>query len=198
MPRREPPLSKVPAPLAVAAGLHGALLLARARPWGLLLFESTPAGAARSFLAIAFCLPVYLAMRLLDGGFSAAIARPLAAEVIGFALAWFGFALVSFHIAATLGRESLWPRFLCAWNWSNVVQYGVMLLASLPGQFLDLPPMAAQVLAIAALGYALWVEWYATRLALQIPGLGATAFVLTDMAIGLMVSGLIRRMAIGA
>jgi hypothetical protein len=198
MPRRERPLSNVPPPLAILAGLHGAFLLARARPWGLLLFESTPTGAARSFIAIAFCLPAYLVMRLMDGGFPADFARPLAAELIGFALAWFGFALVSFHIAATLGRESLWPRFLCAWNWSNVVQYGVMLLASIPGPVFGLPDALAQALGLAALGYALWVEWYVTRISLEIPGLGATAFVLTDMAIGLMVSGLIRRMAIGA
>lgn len=198
MPRRESPLSNLPVPLAVAAGLKGALLIARARPWGLLLFEASPKGAARSFLAIAFCLPAYLAMRLVDGGFPEDFARPLAADVIGFALAWFGFALVSFHIAGTLGREALWPRFLCAWNWSNVVQYSVMLLASLPGALFDLPPVAGQALALAAMGYALWVEWYVTRLSLQVPGLGATAFVLTDMAIGLMVSGLIRRMAIGA
>lgn len=198
MPGRERPLSNVPAPIALLAGLHGAVLLARARPWGLLLFESTPRGAARSFVAVAFCLPAYLAIRLLDSGYPADFGRPLAAEIIGFALAWAGYALVSFHIAASLGRESLWPRFLCAWNWSNVVQYGVMLLASVPGPLFGLPAAVGQTIGLIALGYVLWVEWYATRIALQIPGMGATAFVLTDMALGLMVSGLIRRLAAGA
>ena len=53
-----------------ATALHGAFLLARGRPDGLLLIVAPPeaemAVAARSFWAIALCLPAFLCLHLLD------------------------------------------------------------------------------------------------------------------------------------
>lgn len=193
-------LSNVPPSLAVAAGLHGAFLLARARPWGLLLFETSPLGAGRSFIAMLFCLPAYLGLRLLDPTEVMARADPmraLAADLIGFAIAWLGFAVISFHLAEALGRVHHWPRFLAVWNWTNVVQYAAMAAVVALGSVVGLPRAVSQTLELVVLGYVFWVEWYATRLALNLPGMGAAAFVLVDLAIGLMVSGLIPRLALG-
>lgn len=199
MPGRERPLSNVPTPIAIAAGLKGAFLLARARPWGLLLFESSPSGAARSFVSMLFCLPAYLVLQRLDSGGAAPAdpVRALAATLIGFAVAWLGFAAMSYSLAAALGRTHHWPRFLSAWNWANVVQYAAMVALVVPASVLGLPDPAAQALSLLALGYALWVEWYVTRLALAVPGLAAAAFVMVDMAIGLMVSGVMIRLSLG-
>lgn len=199
MPGRERPLSNVPTPIAIAAGLHGAFLLARARPWGLLLFETTPSGAARSFVAMLVCLPAYLGLQLLDSGGAvpADPLRALAATIIGFVVAWLGFATISFSLAAAIGRAHHWPRFLSAWNWSNVVQYAAMVLLVVPASLLGLPEPVAQTLSLVALGYALWVEWYVTKLALDLPGPGAAAFVMVDLAIGLMVGGLIPQLSLG-
>lgn len=190
----------MPAPVAIAAGLHGAFLLARARPWGLLLFEDTPAGVARSFVAMAFCLPAYLTMQWLDEGPGTLAVDPLravVAQVIGFGVAWLAFAAISHQLAEALGRGSLWLRFLAAWNWSNVVQYAAMVVAWAAPALLGLPTAVSQVVGLVALGYALWVEWYVTRLALQLPGMGAAAIVLIDLAIGLMTAGFIQRLAMG-
>jgi len=200
MPAGARPLSNVPPPIAIAAGLHGAFLLARGRPWGLLLFETSPAGAARSFIAMLFCLPAYLGLRLLDWTDGAAPDDPLRAlvvDLIGFAVAWLGYAALSFSLAEALGRAHHWPRFLCAWNWSNVVQYTAMVLLVAPGALLGLPQPIPQALGLIALGYALWVEWYVTRLALELPAMGAAALVVVDLAIGLMIGGLIARLGAG-
>ncbi len=145
------------------------------------------------------CLPAYLGLQLLDAGGAvpADPLRALAAMIIGFAVAWLGFATLSFSLAAALGRTHHWPRFLSAWNWSNVVQYAAMVLLVVPASVLGLPDPVTQALSLVALGYALWVEWYVTRLALELPGLGAAAFVMVDLAIGLMIGGLVPQLSLG-
>ena len=50
---------------AVANGVQGALLLARGRVDGLRYVEADMAGAARSFWAMAICLPAFVCLRLL-------------------------------------------------------------------------------------------------------------------------------------
>ncbi len=178
----------------IAAGLHGAFLLARGRAEGLAFIEATPAGAARSFWAAAICLPGYLALRLFDwaaGGLpsGAGPGRALLVELIGYVCTWAGFALASRPLAAAMGRIGAWPRFLAAWNWTAVVQTLVMLAVTLPAM-LGLPAPLADALGLVALGYALWLEWAVARAALGIGAVPALAFILLDLAIGLFLLGL--------
>lgn len=179
--------------LVAAAGLAGAVLLGRGRAEGLALMEDTPEGAWRSFFAAFICLPAFLAMRFFawasqggPGGFG----RALAAELIGYVIAWTGFALLSLGMASTWGRTAQWPRFLCAWNWTNVVQYAVVLAMAIPGA-LGLPTLPAQALTLAGLGYALWLEWFVARQALGVGGGQAAALVGLDLALALFIGGLI-------
>jgi hypothetical protein len=95
-----------------------------------------------------------------------------------------------------MGRRVLWPRFIAAWNWVNLVQYGVVALLSLPG-LLGLPAMVADTLALMGLGYAMWLQWFATRLALGLAGPRAAVFVALDLALSLFLSGLAAKLALG-
>lgn len=144
------------------------------------------------------CLPAYLALRLSAYAVWPAASSParlLLLEALGFVTAWLGFALASRRMAQFLGREAQWLRFLAAWNWSNVVQYGVLLAATLLPAALGVPAAVTQALVLAALGYAIWLEWYVTRLALALPGIGAAAMVLLDISIGLAVGSVVERLA---
>jgi hypothetical protein len=183
----------------IAAGLQGALMLARGRAGGLLLIESTPAGAARSFWAAAICLPAFLALRFLgwsEIGLPGGLLRPLMAELLGYVAAWAFFALASQPLAAAWGRGALWPRFLAAWNWSNVVQYLVLLAVMAPGT-LGLPELLAQGLGLAGLGYAIWIEWYVVRVSLEVSGGRAAGMVALDLMIGLFLGSLVQRLSYG-
>ncbi len=190
-----PPLSGV-----IAAGLQGALLLARGRPEGMAGFETTPAGALRSFWAAALCLPAFLALKLLAWGIGGApsqgVLKPLVAELISYVCAWVGFALASQPVAQAAGRMALWPRFIAAWNWGNVVQYLVLLAMTVPS-LLGVPPMVAHGLGLAGFGYALWLEWFIARAALQVGGGVAFAFVVIDLAIGIFLGGFTARLTGG-
>ncbi len=176
----------------VGAGLHAALLLARGRADGLALLSPPPdeamATAARSFWAAALCLPAFICLHLLDWSQTAAPvppARGFAMDLLGYAVGWAGFALISRSIAMQLGRGALWPRFVAVWNWCNVVQYLMLVAAGLP-VLLGMPDWISQTAWLIAMGWALWLEWFATRLALDIPGLPAAGLVALDVMIGLV------------
>ncbi len=164
-------------------------MLARGRPEGLYFFDGSSPETARSFLAAAICWPLFFILGLLTG----ANEGPLEwlVEAVGYIVGWAGFALASQFMTKMAGREAAWPKFIAAWNWSNIPQYAALVLLSAPG--VVLPSGIMQGLALIAVGYALWLEWFVTKNALGIPGPSAVMFVLLDVAIGLFVQGIVGR-----
>jgi hypothetical protein len=160
--------------------------------------ESTPEGAWRSFAAALVCLPAFLAIRVFAWGETGVppggVARSLAAELIGYTIAWVAFALVSLPLANVWGRTAAWPRFICAWNWTNVVQYLLLLALAIPGA-LGLPPAVSQVLTLIGVFYAVWLEFFVARLALGVEAPRAALVVVLDLVLGLFLSGLIQRLS---
>jgi hypothetical protein len=184
----------------IVAGLAGALLLARGRAEGLSLVESSPAGAWRSFVAALICLPALLGIRFFSwaafGTPAGGMPRALIAELTAYAIAWVGFALLSLPLAQGWGREASWPRFIAAWNWTNMVQYALMLVLTVPAA-LGLPPVVTQALTLGGIGYAFWLEWFVARHALGVAGGRAAALVGLDLALGLFLAGMIRNLSGG-
>ncbi len=120
----------------LANGLHGACLLALGRAEGLRYVEWDLRGAARSFWAAALCLPGLLCLRLMDWAASGAPTHPgewLLRDLLAYTIGWAGYAVLSQFVAGKIGRERHWPRFIAAWNWCNVAQYGLLMLGTLPG-----------------------------------------------------------------
>lgn len=167
-------------------------MLARGRADGIALMPLSAQGAAFSFWAAVLCLPLFLVLRLLLGE-APLTPRLVAAELVGFAVGWAGYALATLPLAASLGREALWPRFLAAWNWVSLVQYGMIVLLSLVVG--ALPGWLGQGVQLAGLGYALWLQWFATGLALQLTGRHAAGFVLLDLLVGMLISSVVTGLA---
>jgi hypothetical protein len=63
------------------------------------------------------------------------------------------------------------------------------MLAALVPVGLGLPTWVDETVWLVALGWALWLEWFATRAALAISGWPAAGLVALDLAIGLVVQG---------
>lgn len=169
-------------------GLRAALLLARGRADGAVLMvaerpDEQIVRARHSFLAMALCVPIYLAIHLFDGPDIGPITpRGLASLVLG----WLGYAVLSHVQASSIGRAALWPRFLVLWNWCNLVQYLLLAVAMVP-DLLGAPPVLVQTVWLAAMGWALWLQWSATRLALALPGAPAAVLVIADVLLGVAV-----------
>jgi len=174
----------------VASGLQAALLLARGRSDGLRQLDTDLGAAARSFRAAWVALPAFVALQLIawaDGGVPALPGSALAFDLLTYVIGWVGFALLSREVAAALGREASWTRFIIVWNWCNVVQYALLLAAELPG-LLGAPDWLAQAFWIVGLCWSLWLEWLAARLTLQVSSLVAAGLVGLDIAIGLLLA----------
>ena len=178
-------------------GLRAALLLARGRPEGAFLVSIEPpeaqlARARHSFLAMLFCVPIFLLIQSLgqdQGKASLGISGPGIAtlrESAAFVLAWLGYAVLSHRLATAMDRAELWPLFVVLWNWCNLVQYLLMACALTPALF-GAPPIIGQTGWVVAMGWSLWLQWSATRFGLGLPGGRAAMLVAADMALGMVV-----------
>ena len=160
-------------------------------------FAPTAAEARASFVAALICLPIFLLLRAMSGPDPAGSPDPalaLVANLIAYVCSWAGFALASLPLCAAMGKRALWPRLVAAWNWVNLVQYVVLAGFSLPA-LLGLSGIVADALGLAAIGYALWLQWFTARAALGVSGPRAAAFVILDLGIALFLSGLVLRIA---
>ena len=176
----------------IEAGLRGVLMLARGQAHGAMLIEDTPGGGARSFWSAAICLPGFLALVFLDwaeGPPAAGVAHAFLVHLIAQAGGWAGFAVASQALAQAAGRGPEWPHFIAAWNWANVVQYLLLLAVSLP-PLLGLPQPLASALAVATLGYQLWLVWFLAKTTLRSRGL-AIAVLGLDLVVGVAVAVLV-------
>ena len=155
---------------AVASGLHGALLLARGRAEGVRYVEADMAGAARSFWAIAICLPAFVCLRVLAwaaAGQPPHLAHSFMLDLLAFVIGWCGFAVVSYRVVGAMGLAERWPRAIALWNWCQVVQYLLLVVSSIPG-LLGAPVLLDQAAQLVGIGWALWLEWFAFRLTLRL------------------------------
>lgn len=179
------------APGHLRAGLSSAFALALGRRQGMNTMPADPQAPMLSFWAAGICLPAFILLRLLAWSEVAAPAYPLRSLVAGilfYIIGWAGYAILSHRAVTALGRAALWPRYIVAWNWCNVVQYALFIAASVPG-LLGVPDWLQQTLSLIALFWALWLEWFAARLALQVGVLPALLLVGLDVLIGLLLAG---------
>ncbi len=182
---------------SVANGVHGALLLARGRADGLRYIEADMAGAARSFWAMAICLPAFVCLRLLawtQQGVPTAAGHTFALDLISYVLGWCAFAVISHRLVSARGLGARWPRAIALWNWCTVVQYLLLVVLAIPG-LLGAPPLLDEAAQLVGLGWALWLEWFAFRLTLGISGFTSAGLVMLDVSIGVLLAGLSLSMA---
>ena len=177
-------------------GLRAALLLARGHADAVRLLDVEPADqpalAGYSFCAALVCLPAFAGMRSIEwaqSGVPADALHGVAADLLGFVLGWAGFALLSHRLAALFQRAQRWPRFITAWNWCNLLQYLALLVAMVPPA-VGLPDWIDETVWLVAMGWAVWLEWFATRAALEIPGFQAAGLVAIDLMLGLVLAAI--------
>ena len=164
-------------------------MLARGQPHGSYLFDGTALEAGRSFWAMALCFPLFFLLGRLAGAGDSL--HDWTIESLGFVIAWLAFALAAEAMATMAGKSANFTRFIAAWNWTNLFQYLALFLGSLLGSAFG--GGVVQILSLLVIAYALWLEWFTTRVTLGVAGVAAGMFVLLDLAIGLFVQGVVMR-----
>lgn len=177
---------------SVGTGLYAALRLARGRADVLALVQGDQAGAARSFWAILFCVPSVICRLLIawaEDGIPAHAGHLAAQELMTFVLGWLVFVEASYRMAPLLGRGERWGRFIVIWNWCNVVEGLLVVIGAMPG-LLGAPHIVDQACELIMIGWALWLEWFATRLGLDVSASAAAWLVVLDQTIGIALAAL--------
>jgi hypothetical protein len=84
-----------------------------------------------------------------------------------------------------LNKGSQWPRFIAIWSYCSIVENILVALGGLPGA-LGAPSIITQVVELVTFGWALWLEWYAIRLSLQVGAITAMVLLTVDIGIGVV------------
>ncbi|HTI02103.1 MAG TPA: hypothetical protein VL752_14235 [Acidisoma sp.] len=174
----------------IAAGSRGIAMLTFGREEGIRAFNDDRDVARRSFVTALFAFPLFLVFHYLDWLSGTAPLEPthaLLLDCLTFPISWAGFALLAQPLLRSLGVEPRWTRYIAAWNWSNLAQYLLLLVTSLP-LVLHAPSILAQTAVLVGYGWALWLEWTVTRLTLQVSPLAAAMVVAADVGFGAIVS----------
>ncbi|MBI1209049.1 MAG: hypothetical protein GC191_17390 [Azospirillum sp.] len=177
----------------VAYALFGAYRLARLDSAGMEYFERSPDGALRSFFAAALVLPAYLllaVLRLWDQLGDMDLLRFVAVEGIAYVISWTAYALAMFHLAQFLGREGKFVDFLCAYNWSAVIQMVIYLPVVVTAQSGLLPDGLGDGMILAVTLTVMAYQWFVTRIALDLPASTAAGLVLLDLILSVFISGI--------
>lgn len=172
---------------SVASGLQAALLFARGREDGLRYIEPDRSGVARSFWALPLAMPAIVCLTLINwvqGGVPAQAGHALGLDLMAFVLGWIGYAVVTYELVRYVGGADRWPCFIATWNWCNVVENLLLVFGSIPA-LLGAPAIVAEAAELFAIGWALWIEWFAIRSSLRANWMVAAWLVVLDQAIGL-------------
>ena len=174
----------------IRLALAGTIQLARGDAGGLTWFDASIDGFWRSFRAALICYPMFLLLLSLrltaEQLASSSIAGITAVETIGYAIAWTAFPLLVLPLTRLLVRENRFLLFMVAYNWSQVPQTVLFAIVAIFAAFL--PTAAGQAIEIGAAIAVLLYEWFIARVALLLPGIPATLFVLIDILLGTVVS----------
>jgi hypothetical protein len=176
----------------VQLAVGGALKLARGDASGLGFFDTSIEGFWRSFRAAAICYPFFLillAFRVSAAHWAASgVPRIVIVETIGYAISWVAFPLLVLSLTRWLGRENRFIPFIVVYNWSQILQTALFVIAAagaasglFPG---DVGHVVDFIAAIAVLVY----EWYIARVALQVSASQAVPVVVLDVALGIVLS----------
>ncbi|ABI61587.1 Hypothetical protein GbCGDNIH1_0689 [Granulibacter bethesdensis CGDNIH1] len=144
-----------------------------------------------SFAVLPLCLIIGGLLRLYDLRSGAVTLPPgistghmLAVHALLLTLAWLGYLALSYELAGVAERRAQWPRFVMVINWVFLIQYVMTAISYVP-QLLHGPSLLIQLAQLCFSGWALWIEWFATRNTLALSGLAAAGLVALDTMLSL-------------
>lgn len=168
----------------VVRSVFGVYRLARFDPAGVGYLDRTPEGALKSFYAGVIVLPAYallLVIRLWEPMQGVPMSSAMVVEGIAYVVSWTAFPVMMHQILGSIGRGERFIDFLCAYNWSSVVQMGVYLPAVVLAETGLLPDTLGQGLVFGVMMAMLTYQWFILRTTIGVSGLAAAGFVMLDL-----------------
>jgi len=182
----------------IAKGLFGAWMMARGDRRAMVLFDNSLDALWKSFWAAALCLPAYLAMVLLDylqhppGG---GLGRFLAAQSIAYVIGWAAYPLLMVTVARLLERLAVYPRYIVAYNWANVITLNLSLLAAVLAASGLMPRGGVALVQLLVLAAIVVYEGFIAATLLALPPWRAGLVVAIDLLLSFLINGVAERVA---
>ncbi|MSO70935.1 MAG: hypothetical protein EXQ88_02810 [Alphaproteobacteria bacterium] len=165
----------------VAAALNGAWRLAQLDRRGMTLFEATPEGFWKSFVAAAIVLPGHAIFNFLeDKTIAAPLWREIAVWLIAYVIGWVTFPLAMTGICDLIDRRARYVGYIVAANWCSVLQTALLIPLAVLSAY---GGWAATLLYVIAFFAMLAYDWYVARVALEIDGFTAAGVVFLSVLI---------------
>lgn len=179
-------------PADIANALRGAWRLAHFDRAGLALFEHDERAFWRSFLAALITYPALIVFLLLGAGEADAASidwtRVFLVETIAYVIGWTAFPLLMLPVTRFLGREAQWLDFIIVYNWSQILQNGVLVIAVALSVIGLAPGSLPGGLIYLAYVFAFAYESFIARIVLDIPWPAVGMIVLVDLALARLIS----------
>ena len=175
----------------IGPALYGAWRLAHFDSDGMRYFDRSIVGFWRSFQVALLGAPLWiiiLGVNLAQMHIGGSWTRVVIAEAIGYVIGWVAYPLAAFYLTRIIDRQNDYIGFIVALNWSVTIQVCLMLPAHLIASTGLLPISVNFILVLGAEIAYLAIEWFITRTALRISGVGAVGFVVVDFVIGNLVN----------
>ena len=179
----------------VRLALAGTWRLARGDRGGLSYFDRSFDGFWRSFRAAIISYPLYLvllAMRVSVGDWQRSGGlRIVTVETIGYVIGWVAFPLLMMTVTQRLGRAHRFFDFMVPYNWCQLPQSALFVLAGLAVEGGMLGPQPGESIGIVAVFATLvyeWYVWYIARVALDTTAAAAVFIALLDFVLGVVIS----------
>lgn len=177
----------------IQRSLIGAWLLAQRDPRAFDWFDLTVEGFWRSFLAAVVAAPLYLFLAVHEYQLIGWPADPLWTAVVrtlSYVADWLLFPVVALALVRLLDLGHRYVVYIVANNWATVLQLlAFAVTVALAGL---LPEAVGPILVLATLVLVLIYRWMVARQALAASGAVASAFVLVDIVLGLLLDRLAR------
>jgi hypothetical protein len=176
----------------VTRALYGAWRLATFDPRGLDLFDNTERAFWRSFYAALFVAPGYAILEIMRIAHVAPRGGPLrilVVEVIGYVIGWVIYPLVIYSIARSFSRLGGYCAYIGAYNWAQILQIALLLVATLIAASGMMPVEAMLIITFAALTAIMLYKWFIVRTGLRIDGFAAAAIVFLDLVLAIFLNG---------
>ncbi len=174
----------------VVAALYGAWRLMRFDAGGMTWFDLSIPGFWRSFFAALLVAPFFAALvgmqfaqgdRPFDPGWATLVLT------VAYCLYWAAFPIAAILITRLLRLTDRYVALIVAYNWANVPQIAVILLANLIDASELLPGYLGEILPFAAMVFVLVYQWFVTRTALATTTATAIGVVFLQLLIDVFI-----------
>lgn len=161
------------------------------------LAAGTNAGLIASFLIPGILLLpgyAYLAAERFDAlKIEPSLGELLAIEPLGYLIGWTLFPVLSHLYCRRTGKERDWYDYIAAYNWSNILQMGLYLPASMIAD-LGMPAALMFVMSVAVLALAIAIHFRLATVVLRVDPLPALVLVAIDLAASILLARIVERL----